>query len=177
MAACVTINVYFPEAEAKEAVSKSTDYILGTKKKQEGNNQSSIDIKKTIIIASREIMNFIIPSANAASSPAVQKIETQLKNKFAELSRFFDTGVVGYTNNGFVAIKDLNAAAVKDKITAKKLVASVNSNLKQLYKERAKADGNAAWAKKYQDIYSKDWIKKAKKGWWYQKSNGSWTKK
>ncbi len=176
LTACVTINVYFPEAEAKEAASESVERIMGIKKDING-SQSSLEISRTVYLASQAVINFIVPPAHAAESPAVKKIEGKLKARFSKMAPFFDAGIIGLTNDGMVAVKNLKAASPKDRGKVKKLVSNENKDRKALYSELARADGNPQWAKKHQSIYAKTWIEKAQAGWWYQNDKGDWVKK
>ncbi len=177
--ACVTINVYFPEAKAKEVAEDSVKRIMGIEEKKEGDKQSSIEsLQEFAYVASNTIVEFVIPSAHAAGiSPAVTKLENSLKSKMQQVSTYLDSGAVGLTNDGLLTMKNNKAVSPKERGKVNKLVNSINNERTALYKESARALGNPQWQKKQQMTYAKTWIGQAKKGWWYQDSSGAWKQK
>ena len=181
--ACVTINVYFPEAKAREVAEDSVKRIMGLEDKEGGESQrdkqSSIDaLQEYAYLASNAIVEFVIPSAHAKGiSPAVTKLENSLKSKMQQVAPYLDKGAVGLTNDGLLTMKNPKAVSPKERGKVNKLVNSINNERKALYKESARALGNPQWQKKQQMTYAKTWIKQAKKGWWYQDGSGAWKQK
>ncbi len=178
--ACVTINVYFPEAKAKEVAEDSVKRIMGLEdEKEAGDKQSALDqVQEFAFIASTAIVDFVIPSAHAQGiSPAVTKLENSLKAKMQQVAPYLDNGAVGLTNDGFLTSKNAKAVSPKERGKVKKLITAINSERKGLYKESARALGNPSWEKKQQSTYAQTWINQAKKGWWYQDKSGAWKQK
>jgi hypothetical protein len=94
----------------------------------------------------------LIPAAQAqgaealnVSSPAIQRITASMAGRFGELQKFFASGAIGLTNNGNVDVRDLNAVALPDRATVKRLVSEDNADRAQLYAEIAKANNHPEW--------------------------------
>jgi hypothetical protein len=55
-------------------------------------------------------------------------------------------------------------------------VADDNRDRKAVYREVAVANGHPEWEGQIRDVFARQWIASAHKGWWYQ-SGGSWKQK
>jgi hypothetical protein len=77
----------------------------------------------------------LVPAANAqdadaalnVSSPAVTRIKQSMGARFGELEKFFASGAIGLTKDGMVDVRDLNAVALPDRATVKRLVSEDNA--------------------------------------------------
>lgn len=176
LTACVTINVYFPEAKAREAAEKNVKEIMGLQKEEaaKDSQSSNLQLNPQQILAS--VVDFVFPTAHAAS-PGEEKIKAVLRQRFPQLEPFLAAGAIGFTQDGLLAIKDMNAVAPKDKGKVKSLVNADNNDRNALYKESARALGNPKWEDKQRKIYAQEWIKQAKqKGYFYKDASGNWVK-
>lgn len=176
VAACVTINVYFPAAEAEEAAGKIINQIIGEDEQAALNKNSSHRI-------SLNPLNWFISSAHAQAninitSPAIVDITNRMEGRFEnQLKTHVDAGVVGFTNEGFIDIVDAKKLALKDRQKVKKFVADDNRDRKALYRELAVANGRAEWEDSIRNVFIKLWKEKARTGWKYQDANGAWQTK
>ncbi|MEZ5497375.1 MAG: DUF1318 domain-containing protein [Gammaproteobacteria bacterium] len=178
MTACVTINVYFPAAEAEDAAEKIINKIIGDENSEEtqGNNPQShrFDLNP---------LNWIISSAHAEvniniSSPAIVEITDRMKQRFDEsLQAYLDTAIIGFTNEGFIDILATDSLGLKDRQQLKKLVADENRDRKALYRELAVANGHADWEEEITNVFIRLWKEKAHSGWKYQDAEGVWQTK
>ena len=172
--ACVTINVYFPAAEAEDAAAEIVNKIIGEEGKEvEVNNPQS----------SFNVLNWFISSAHAEvniniSSPAISDITTRMKARYdGSLKQFLDTQGVGFSNLGFIEILNEKELGLKDRQKLKKLVADENRDRKALYRELAVANGHPEWEQEIQNVFVKQWQQQAHTGWKYQAADGSWVVK
>jgi len=177
VSACVTINVYFPAAEAEDAAAKIVNKIIGdeeTSDNPEKQNPQSYQFNP---------LNFFITSAQAEvniniSSPAIVEITNRMKNRYDTLLRaFLNNGVIGFSNQGFIQLIDKKAVSLKERLLIKKLVADENRDRKALYRELAIANGHPDWEQAIQNVFVKTWKDKAHKGWKYQDAEGNWQTK
>ena len=189
VAACVTINVYFPAAEVDSAAEKIVKDILQEEPNSEPNNdndQSSFfngnSIKRMAHLVNP--INWLISSAHAQqaditlSSPAINEITAKLKARFNDsLKTHLDNNVIGFTNDGLVEIVDAGQLGLKDRQTVKKLVADENRDRVALYREMAIANNHPEWEEQITEAFVKQWIQQAKAGWSYQNEAGQWVKK
>jgi len=182
LAACVTVNVYFPAAAAEKAADRIIEDIWGPGKgpKPEGNEQSSIgEFAGDALVAA---LNFVIPAAHAQadldiSSPAIRALTASMKARAGDLDPFFSSGAVGLTADGMVEIRDANAVPLADRNRLRKLVADENADRNSLYREIATANGNPGWEADIRSTFAERWIANARAGWYYKSGAGAWTRK
>ena len=175
--ACVTINVYFPAAEAEDAAAKIVNKIIG---EDEVIMQPSNDNPQGFYF---NPFGFLISSAHAEvdiniSSPAIVEITNRMKSRYDNnLKAYLDSGVIGFSNQGFIEILNAKSLGLKDRQKAKKLVANENRDRRALYREMAVANGHPDWEQAIQNVFVKTWKDQAHTGWKYQNADGSWLTK
>ena len=192
VAACVTINVYFPAAAADKAADQVINDITGGSKTgattpPQGNLvPASGDEPNFLVAAIGGVLYALVPAAHAqdadaalnVSSPAVTRIKQSMGARFGELEKFFASGAIGLTKDGMVDVRDLNAVALPDRATVKRLVSEDNADRAQLYAEIAKASNHPEWEADIKKSFAKRWVATgAKPGWYYQGDDGSWKQK
>lgn len=191
MISCVTINIYFPAAAAEKAAEKIVDDVLQSgqpdiKPQKETDSSQGFYKNKNLSNGSHlllAIIDVIIPAAEAGQanisidSPAIRSIRNSMEKRQSKLRPFYQSGAVGFTNNGLIAIVSKTGLSIKQKSTVKKLVKSENKDRMSLYAEIAKANGHPEWQADIQNTFSKTWIKKISAGWMYQAPSGKWLKK
>jgi len=176
--ACITVNIYFPEAAVKQAASEIVDEV-----RQQDAEQKAKPAAAPKETAARKAGFTLVPAAFAqqetsVSTPTVRALKDSLKQRFPELKRFYDGGNVGETNAGFVEVRDDSALGLKDKATLRDLVRSENEDRTNLYAEVARALGiEESQIPRIQRIFAESWIGKAVPGWWVQRENGDWVRK
>jgi uncharacterized protein YdbL (DUF1318 family) len=186
VAACVTINVYFPEAAAVEAADRIIDKVRG--EDQEGGAnllapaEKSADTRMLLALV-HGIASLVISDANAQGavdfdkpSPQKQALENSLAQRFPALKPFFDSGAIGVTDSGLIEIRDRGLVPLKDRNSVVQLVAAQNNDWNDLYAEIARLNGHPEWQDDVQRIFAKRWIAKADKGWYYR-DGGTWKQK
>ncbi len=191
--ACVTINVYFPAAAADKAADQFINDVTGGSK---GNTtpppQSNLvpaqdsDAPNVLLAAVGHVLYALVPAAHAqdaeaalnVSSPAVSRIKASMAARFGDLEKFFASGAVGLTKDGMIDVRDLNAVALPDRATVKRLVAEDNADRSQLYAEIAKASNHPEWEGDIKKSFARRWVATgAKPGWYYQDDSGAWKQK
>jgi len=116
ISACVTINVYFPAAEAENAAAKIVNKIIGedTKEVEINNPQSSLNILGWFISSAHAQVNINI------SSPAISEITARMKDRYdGNLKQYLDTQVIGFSNLGFISSlyeKDMDLITIKNEL-------------------------------------------------------------
>ncbi|MDX1481980.1 MAG: DUF1318 domain-containing protein [Woeseiaceae bacterium] len=182
--ACVTINVYFPEAAAVEAADRIIDKVRG----DDSNNTSSIprpavDERPVLLVIANGIAGLLISDAHAQAnvdfdkpSPEKQALENSLAQRFPELRPYFDSGALGLTESGLVEFRDRNLIPLKDRNRIVQLVAAQNNDWNALYAEIARLNGHPEWQDNIRRTFAERWIAKADRGWYYRE-NGTWKQK
>lgn len=181
-AACVTINVYFPEAAAEQAADRIIDKVRG-----EGDDTALLRLEPVrepmLVAASRRFVTLLVADANAQGAPDFDKpsakktaLENSLANRFPQLKPFFDSGAIGVLENGTIEIRDRNLVPLKDRNNLLQLVNAQNNDWNALYAEIASLNGHPEWEDEIRRTFASRWIAKADRGWWYREG-GSWKQK
>ncbi len=176
--ACITVNIYFPEAAVQQAASEIVDEV----RQQNAKDKPPAEPEKKQM-ESRNTGFSLVPAAFAqqetsVSTPTIRAIKDSMKQRFGALKPYYDGGNLGENNNGFVEVRDDGALSLKDKASLRDLVRDENSDRTKLYAEVAKAlNIEASQIGRIQKIFAQSWINNAAPGWWVQKDNGEWAKK
>jgi uncharacterized protein YdbL (DUF1318 family) len=197
LAACVTVNVYFPAAAAEQVADKYIDQFTG----QSGQAQPQTapapapqepptsrvvpgSDRPILLAAVGNVLELLVPAAQAqgsanldAESAETRAVSASITRRFKQLEKYFNSGVVGLTANGMIEIRDQNAVPLAERATVKRLVAEDNSDRKTFYTELAKANGHPEWADDIRKTFARRWVERAKSGWYYQSGGGGWTQK
>ena len=123
----------------------------------------------------------VTPFAQAAAdieinSPAISAIKSSMQARHSQLAPMYNSGAVGLTKDGMVAVKDATSVSLKDRGNLNSLVAAENKDRNALYKEIAVANGHPEWEAEIRSTFAQRWIQKAQSGWWVQDAGG-WVKK
>src|SRR5690349_12679084 len=111
VAACVTINVYFPAAAAEKAAGELIEQVIGPDAappppSERKGASNTLDLRR-----------LFAPVASATAqanleieSPAVKAIQARMAERFrAALEPAFASGALGFTKDGQVAVRDASA--------------------------------------------------------------------
>lgn len=180
---CVTINVYFPEAAAQ----KAADRFIGTVIDQgSAPAQDAQPAPQTHEPArpSAMLLDLLVPAAYAdtpdirVQTPATEAIRGRMQARFQNtLQALLDSGAVGFTKDGLVAVHDAGKIPLSKRAQATAAVADENSDRNALYREIARANGHPEWEPQIRATFAKGWIERAHAGWYYQDASGAWKRK
>jgi uncharacterized protein YdbL (DUF1318 family) len=177
--ACITVNIYFPEATVKKVADEIVDEI----RQRDAKDKTAPEVIKEEARTSRSTGFSFVPAAFAqqettVSNPAIRALKDSLKQRFPNLKPFYDSRNIGEANNGLVEIRDESGLDLKAKATLRGLVKDENSDRTKLYAEVAKAlNIEASQIDRIQKIFAESWQNAALAGWWIQKESGEWVKK
>ena len=181
LAACVTINVYFPAAEAQEAAAEFVDKVIGDDQKQE--QPAPATPPQARLQLQFNPMALLISDAYAQDvditikTPAIQAIQARMAERFqGSLQAHFDSGALGFSGDGLVVVRDAAKVQLKDRVSVNQWVAEDNRDRKAVYREIAVANGHPEWEAQIRETFARQWIASAHKGWWYQEG-GAWKQK
>lgn len=183
LGACVTINVYFPAAEAQKAAEEFVEKVLGEETPADGggNNPQSWNAPSR---PGFSFASLFISSAHAQSpditirTPAIQTIQNRMAERFQNsLQPHFDSGALGFGRDGRVVLRDATKVALKDRVAVNQLVAEENRDRDAVYREIAVANNHPEWEGQIRETFARQWVASARAGWWYQTADGSWKQK
>jgi uncharacterized protein YdbL (DUF1318 family) len=196
LAACVTVNVYFPAAAAEQAADRIIDTVTSqpggaksnetTPAKTPPNSRLTPTGEQPVLLAAAgALLNLLIPTAEAQASPNLDVSDPQtravtasMQQRFGELKKYFDAGVIGLTADGQVAVRDPNSIALADRAVVARLVTEDNRDRATLYAELAKANKHPEWEPDIRRTFARRWVERgAQPGWYYQDAGGKWVQK
>jgi len=201
LAACVTVNVYFPAAAAERAADQLIDRV--TNPQPQGSNQTTEpqgsilrpaspgsatggeeNTRPVLLAALGHVLEALVPAAHAQAAanldidtPEIRAITASMRARYGQLKPYLDSGAVGLTANGLVELRDANAVPLAERAKVKSLVADENRDRETLYAEIAKANGHPEWKADIQNTFGRRWIERAAAGTYYQDAGGNWKQK
>lgn len=193
LTACVTINVYFPAAEAQEAAREFVEKVIGDEaggapapRDPDGGVPGGGGMAQSRPAAGPGFdpwMLLGIAPAHAQApditvrTPAIQAIQQRMEARFTSTLRpHFDSGALGFTADGLVVVRDAASLPLKDRVAVNAAVADDNRDRKAVYREVAVANGHPEWEAQIRDVFARQWVASARPGWWYQQG-GAWKQK
>lgn len=175
LSACVTVNVYFPEAEIENAAKEFVEDVIG--------DTPAAETPKTNAPTTMNWRVALATSAMAAAdltieSPAIRGIQARMTERFkSKLEAHFDSGALGFTREGTIEIRDQAKVPLSERANLKQLVADENRDRAAVYREIAVANEHPEWEADIRTTFAEQWIAQARKGWYYQAADGSWKQK
>ena len=191
LTACVTINVYFPAAEARDAAREFVEKVISEPDAKPAEEPAptggGMAMQRRLDFGNARIdpwMLLGIGSAQAQSAPditiktpTIQAIQTRMETRFNETLRAgFDSGALGFTDDGLIVVRDPSKIQLKDRVAMNAAVADDNRDRKAVYREVAVANGHPEWEAQIRDVFARQWVSSARPGWWYQ-AGGAWKQK
>ena len=190
LAGCVTINVYFPEAAAQKAADQFIGTVLDSSGQKappapDKNAAPAHDNPPAAQHPSAMLLDLLVPAAQAADvpnlrvqTPAVQAIHERMRTRFQNaLQALLDSGAVGFTRDGLVAVRDAAKVPLSERAQANAAVADENRDRAALYREIASANNHPEWEAQIRATFAETWIEHARPGWYYQGVSGAWQRK
>jgi len=179
LSACVTINVYFPAAEAEEAAREFVEKVIGDEPPAE-----SAPPPESKPSPGLGLLGFFIADAHAQGAdisirtPAIQAIQERMAERFqGQLLAGFDSGALGFGSDGLIVLRDAAKVGLRDRAALNQAIADDNRDRRAVYREIAVANGHPEWEGQIRDIFARQWINSARAGWWYQGADGAWQQK
>ncbi|RLD92862.1 MAG: DUF1318 domain-containing protein [Aquificota bacterium] len=168
---CVTVNIYFPAAEAQRTAREIVNDVRGVKvvPEKEGEKPQSF---------------FWIGVAHAGeealevSNATIRALKASLKERYPKLEPYLASGVLGESLDGFLVLKNAQGLGLKERAVVKRLVEAENGDRKALYEAVAQAlDVDESQMPRSREIFSKEWGRTAPPGTWVEVKHGEWKRK
>ena len=167
--ACITINVYFPEAAVRDLSEKIEDAVTaeaarlgeeapaaedpGTAGQGGGESAgagTAPDGGPTLARAAGRLAGWLLDATAAdahaqtvaapeISNPAIRKIVDSRARRVAELGRYKASGVLGENNQALVEIRDLESLPLRERARVQQVVREENEDRRRMFREIAAA--------------------------------------
>lgn len=192
--ACVTINVYFPEAAVRDLAVQIEDAVQERAQEEadgppEGSKEGSsaflrrapgraLGLLASLVGGAPARAQASDVAAPAVSNPAIRRIIESRGKRAPALRKAKNQGVIGEGKDALVVIRRLDALALKDRAALQKLVKAENADRDTMFKEIAAATGtDLSQLPQIQKTYAETLRRKAKVGDWIQMPDGAWRQK
>lgn len=190
--ACVTVNVYFPEAEIKDLSEQIEDAVQaepeGTATDAAGDEATDPSVEGEQFTLLRAMLAAIGPTPAYADqggvanpevlNPAIRRIIQSRRGRVQEIGRYKAGGVLGESNQALLVVRDLAALPLQERATVQKLVKEENADRERMFREIAGATGvDSGQIPQIRTTYAETLRQKARSGEWIQMPDGSWKRK
>lgn len=200
---CITINVYFPEKEIQEAAEKIVEEVRpdipaekpepAAEGPREATAGSSFFLVATLALGAPgglpgeegdEQDNEDDEDENddgiqiKIDTPRIQAIKKTLKQRYPKLLPFYAKGAVGEAHTGYLVARDVKGLSRRELRDLKILLEEEKKDRKELYTEIAEQNSiEESMIPRIGRLFSREWQKQCRKGWWIQNRKGEWLEK
>lgn len=187
LTACVTVNVYFPEAEVRDLSRQIEEEVRKQAAQQAGETPPASPQPPPAPNQGASVLDLLLGVSPALAqvpqpeitNPAIRKIIESRAARYNQLAQYLDQGVLGEGNTGLLEVRSLESLTdLKARADVQRLVKAENADREELYKEIAAAKNvDLAQLPKIRETYAATLRGNAKPGQWIQQPDGSWVKK
>jgi hypothetical protein len=199
LAACafITVNVYFPEKDVKQAYKSLDEMLLKQGAQQEPSEKAPageqvepegkpVSLRPCFSLVGEALAQDDLAdrlASELSGNPEVQKAYGEMRARLPQLNALRDSGAIGEASDGRVAVRDPSKAGA-----AQALIQAENNNRKTVIVNMAKAilrinkqaetkDALGQVVGKAAATFADTKRDEARKGWWIQLANGRWVQK
>lgn len=196
--ACVTINVYFPEAAVKdlsqqierevqkEAAKRIQDSApaqpqapapQANPQPPSGGGGPQAGLVDALLGVTPAYAEANVPPPDV-SSPAIRRVIESRAARVADIDRFKASGAIGENNKALLEVRGLESLDLKARAEVQKLVRAENADREELFREIAAAKKvDPGQVDRIRETYAGTLRDNARPGDWLQQPDGSWKKK
>lgn len=182
LSACVTVNIYFPAPEVREAAEQIVEETWGSPAPAPAAPGPQSRMLRGLLLAAATLLS--PAEAHAAdvdvnvSTASIRALKESMRQRAAQLKPHLASGHVGIGRDGMLVERDASGADLATKAKVRRLVDAENRDREALYREIAAA--NNYGSERVDDIrriFAQTWKDKAEPGWWIQDASGAWKRK
>lgn len=166
VAACVTINIYFPAEKVESVAGEIVDDIRGLKPGEQGGppvqkkDQSLLYRAKHLALLALGASSVMAEEVTTVSNPAIRALKESMKARYQMLKPFYEKKMITEGKDGYVALGNTSGLDLKGLRDLKGLIAAENRDRQALYQEVARAlKIDPSQVNKVAEIFAKEWQK------------------
>ncbi|WP_291315812.1 DUF1318 domain-containing protein [Desulfuromonas sp.] len=177
---CVTINIYFPAEDVRDAADQIVDEVWGDRPGPAG---EELPPAAEGVGPGSSLRLLLQPGAAHAaqdievSTPEIRAIKSSIKERSNALFAFLGSGHVGIGSDGLLKIRSTEGLGLKGRGEASRLVSAENADRLRLYDEIARANGFPEQVAEVQAVFAESWREKAASGWYLEGPDGAWSRR
>lgn len=178
IAACVTINIYFPAEELRGAADKIVEEVWGERNLSQdpatqppaANPGSFLRwiTGPTTVYAAQDIN---------VTTPEIRAVKETMKQRSERIFPYLDSGHIGIGADGLLKVRGTEGLDLRTRGEVNRMVTEENADRQRLYTEIARANGFPDRVGEVQEIFAASWRDNAKGGWFIEQADGSWVRK
>ncbi len=178
IAACVTINIYFPAEELRGAADKIVEEVWGERNlPQDPATQPPAEDRGSFLHwLSGPTTAYAAQDINI-TTPEIRAVKETMKQRSERLFPYLDSGHIGIGADGLLKVRTTDGLGLRTRAEVSRLVNEENADRQRLYTEIARANGFPDRAGEVQEIFAASWRDNAKSGWFIEQADGSWRTK
>lgn len=189
VAACVTINIYFPAEEVRNAADRIVNEVWGERDSQ----PAPVKPEPAAGAGPTSLLKMLVGTSTACaaggingediniSTPQIRAIKDSMKQRTGDLRTYLDGGQIGVGQDGLLKVRTTDGLDLRGRGQAQRLVNAENQDRLRLYSEIsneiAKNPDRTATPAQVQDVFAESWQAQAAAGWYVEKGAGSWQRK
>jgi uncharacterized protein len=175
VAACVTINIYFPAEQVRGAADRIVDEVWGDRTKDEPPPRPQTP-------PGSSFLRLLGPSVAYAAqdiditTPEIRAIREAMRERSSALIPFLASGHVGVGADGYLKVRTTDGLDLRARGEVTRLVKAENDDRARLYREIARANNFPDRVDEVRAIFAETWRERAASGWYLEK-DGGWVQK
>jgi uncharacterized protein YdbL (DUF1318 family) len=175
VAACVTVNIYFPAAEVKQAAE---DIVKDVRGQQPGDKGQLQDMEESPTSWLRLYGLAYAANELTVSNATIRQLKARMRQRYPGIVPYLKSGVAGEGADGLLKIRGLGGLGLRQKAEVKRIVSAENNDRMALYRSVAQSlNIPASQIARVQAIFAQEWQKTAPTGTFIEISPGNWKKK
>jgi uncharacterized protein YdbL (DUF1318 family) len=164
---CVTVNIYFPAAQAQKTAREIVEDVRGVKVEKQ---ESPHSLWVGVAYAGEEALE--------VSNATIRALKESIKKRYSKLEPYLARGVLGEGLDGYLVLKDEEGLTLKEKVLVRRLMKAENDDRKALYQAVAQALGvDDSQLPRLRRIFAREWQRTAPPGTWIEEKPGEWKRK
>ena len=188
--ACITVNVYFPEAAIRELSEQIEDEVrreagveVGMSSSEDASSWGEVvrlALHRIYVstIGTEAVYAQEAVSSPEISNPAIRKIIESRSKRLVKLNELKAQGIIGENNQALVEVRSLDSLALRDRAAAQRLVREENEDRERLFKEIAAAKNvDLGQLERIRQTYAETLREDARPGEWIQRPDDEWVQK
>lgn len=183
----ITVNVYFPAAEIRDAAAQIEQEVRRDGKvdpppenpaNQKRQGSFRWPSTRTVHVAFTPLDAMAQSPDINITTPAIRRLIASRKQRYSSLVPLLQQCVLGENNRGLLDLHSRQGVSLQDQARAKALLEQENRDRQQLYQELATANHLPAnRLGEIASIFATVNRQEARSGWCIQNDNGSWEKR